>query len=117
MNRGLFWRSLVVQALAVGILFGILVALPLGDDFFEDLGFVVGPISWAACSLVTARILDLPPGLALFAALAGGVAGTLVGLVAGHGPGLGVALLVFAASCGGYDAEGDEPTATEGSQQ
>ncbi len=90
----------------MGALFLVL-ALTLDDDFFEDYGFVVGPIAWALCSLATARILSLPAGLVLFAALAGGVAGFLVALVAGHGPGLGVALLVFAASCGGYDAEQD----------
>ena len=107
MNQGLFWRSLLVQVLIVGTLFGVLVLLPLDEDFFKDYGFAVGPLAWAGCSLVTARLLSLPPGLALFAALAGGVAGTLVGLVAGHGGGMVVALLVFAASCGGYDGERD----------
>jgi hypothetical protein len=106
-NQGLFWRSLAVQALMVGALFGLLVLLPLDHDFFEDFGYLVGPLAWLACSVVTARLLSLPPGLALFAALAGGVAGGLVGLVAGHGVGLVVSLLVFAASCGGYDEERD----------
>ena len=107
MNQALFWRSLLIQALIVGALFALLVALPLEKDFFRDYGFAIGPIAWAGCSLVTARLLSLPAGLALFAALAGGVAGGLVGLVAGHGAGLGVSLLVFAASCGGYDPERD----------
>ena len=106
-NQGLFWRSLGVQALAVGALFALLLLLPLDEDVFKDYGFAIGPLSWAGCSLITARVLSLPAGLALFAALAGGVAGGLVGLVAGHGPGLLVGLLVFAASCGGYDAERD----------
>ena len=100
-------RSLLVQTLVVGALFGLLLLLPLGEDFFEDYGFAIGPVAWLCCSLVTARLLSLPAGLALFAALAGGVAGTLVGLVAGHGPGLAISLLVFAASCGGYDPERD----------
>jgi hypothetical protein len=106
----LFWTSLLVQALTVGALFAVL-AVALDKEFFEDYGFAVGPLSWAACSLLTARILALPAGLALFAALAGGVAGFLVGLLAGHLPGLAVALLVFAASCGGYDAERDAAAA------
>ena len=92
-----------MQALAVIVLFGVLLALPLDRDFFRDWGAVIGPVSWAACSLVTARALALPLGLALFAALAGGVAGLLVGLVAGHIGGLAVSLLVFAASCAGYE--------------
>ena len=107
MNQRIFWRSLVVQALIVGALFALLLALPLDEDFFEDYGFAIGPVAWLACSLATARMLSLPAGLALFAALAGGVAGGLVGLVAGHAVGLGVALLVFAASCGGHDPDRD----------
>ena len=91
----------------MGALFGLLLLLPLDEDFFSDYGFAIGPLAWLACSLVTARLLSLPAGLALFAALAGGVAGTLVGLVAGHEPGLVISLLVFAASCGGYDPERD----------
>lgn len=108
MSKGLFLRSLAVQALAVAIVFGVLVALPLGEDFFADYGWVTGPIAWIACSLVTARVLGLPVGLVLFAALAGGVAGFIVALVTSHTVGLVISLLVFAASCGGYDPERDE---------
>ncbi|HZI90590.1 MAG TPA: hypothetical protein VFD31_03055 [Thermoleophilaceae bacterium] len=107
MNQPLFWRSLGAQALAVTVLFATLLALPLDRDFFRDWGVLIGPVAWAACSLGTARLLSLPTGLALFAALAGGVAGLLVGLVAGHGGGLVVSLLVFAASCAGYEGERD----------
>jgi hypothetical protein len=108
MDKGLFLRSLAVQALAVAIVFGVLIALPLGDDFFEDYGVVTGPVAWIACSLVTARVLSLPAGFVLFAALAGGVAGALVALVTSHTVGLAIGLLVFGASCGGYDPERDE---------
>ena len=99
-----------MQGASVGVLFLVL-ALALDKDFFEDYGWAVGPIAWAACSLLTGRVLSLPAGLVLFAALAGGVAGFLVGLVAGHIVGLAVSLLVFAASCGGYDAERDAAAA------
>jgi len=107
MNQPLFWRSLGVQALAITVLFAALLALPLDRDFFRDWGVLIGPVAWAASSLVTARLLSLPLGLALFAALAGGVAGLLLGLVAGHAGGLVVSLLVFAASCAGYDRKRD----------
>jgi hypothetical protein len=102
-NKALFWRALAVQTLAVATLSGILVALPLSHDFFEDYGFVVGPLAWALCTLVTARVLSIPLAFALFAALAGGVAGGLVSLVTSHWVGVGVGLVVFAASCAGYD--------------
>jgi len=106
-DQRLFLRTLVVQALAVCGLFGMLVALPLGDDFFKEYGRYTGPIAWIGCSVFTARILSLPAGLALFAALAGGVAGLLVALVTSHAVGLAISLLVFAASCGGYDPQRD----------
>lgn len=108
MDRGLFLRSLGVQALAVATLFAVLVALPLREGFFEDWGMVAGPIAWLACSAVTARVLSLPLGLALFAALAGGVAGAIAALVTSHTVGVVISLLVFGASCGGYDPERDE---------
>lgn len=110
MDQRLFLRSLAAQAVSVGLLFLVL-AVALDDDFFEDYGWILGPVAWAGCSLLTGRILALPAGLVLFAALAGGVAGFLVGLVAGHIPGLAVSLLVFAASCGGYDPERDAAAA------
>ena len=110
MNHGLFWRSLLVQAVIVGALFALL-AFTFDREVFKDYGFAIGPIAWLGCSLLTARLLSLPAGLAMFAALAGGVAGFLVGLVAGHLPGLAVSLLVFAASCAGYDEERDPATA------
>jgi hypothetical protein len=110
-NARLFWKSLGVQAAAVAVLFGILVALPLGDDFFDDWGFAVGPIAWLACSLLTARVLALPLAYVLFAAVAGGVAGTIVLLVASHWAGMAAALLVFAASCGSYDPAAERAAA------
>jgi hypothetical protein len=107
-NARLFWKALGVQAAAVVVLSAILAALPLDEDFFDDWGFVVGPIAWFACSLVTARVLSLPLAYVLFAALAGGVAGEIVLLVTSHWAGVAAALLVFAASCGSYDAAAEQ---------
>ena len=104
MNARLFWKALVVQAVVVAIPFAIL-GLALDDDFFEDWGWLVGPIVWLACSAITGRILSLPLAYVLFSAVAGGVAGLLVMLATSHLPGLLAALLVFAASCGSYDPQ------------
>ena len=112
MNSRDFWRAAVVQALLVAALFGLLVVLPLPDDFFEDWGIVAGPVAWIACSLITGRILRLPLSLTAFAAAAGGVAGTLVGLVASHYAAFPVAVAVFAASCAGYEPEPSNGEAT-----
>jgi hypothetical protein len=110
-NARLFWQSLGVQAAAVAVLFGVLVAVSLGDDFFDDWGFAVGPVAWLACSLLTARALSLPLAYVLFSAVAGGAAGTIVLLVANHWAGFAAALLVFAASCGSYDPAAEQAAA------
>jgi hypothetical protein len=114
-NRNLFWRALGVQAVAVAVVSAVLIALPFPDDFFEDWGFLTGPAVWAACSVVTARVLSLPVGYVLFAALAGGVAGAIVFLVTSHWPGVVAGLLVFAASCASYGEGGEGETAANGS--
>jgi uncharacterized membrane protein YccC len=86
----------------------------VSHDFFDDYGFAVGPVLWLACSLVTARLLRLPLPFALFCAAAGGVAATLVLLVAGHEVGIVVGIAVFAACAAGYEApaERQEPPET-----
>jgi hypothetical protein len=104
MDKRLFWRAALVQAAAVAVVAGVLIALPVGDDFFEDYGIVAGPLAWALCAVVTALILKLPWQLALFAAAAGGVAGTLVDIAgADHWVALPIAIAVFAACSGGYE--------------
>jgi hypothetical protein len=105
-NARLFWKSLVVQAVAVAIPF-VLLALALDRDFFEDWGWAIGPVVWFACSGLTGRLLAVPLGYVLFSALAGGVAGLLVMLATSHFAGMGAALLVFAASCGSYDPDAE----------
>ena len=92
----------MVQGVVVAIPFAIL-GLALDENFFEDLGWLVGPVVWLGCSLITARILGIPLAYVLFAAVAGGVAGEIVLLVTSHWAGMIAALLVFAASCGSYD--------------
>ena len=104
MNARLFWKALAVQTVVVGIPFAVL-ALTLDHDFFEDWGWLAGPIVWLGCSAVSGRILSLPLTYVLFSAVAGGVAGLLVMLATSHTPGLIAALLVFAASCGSYDPD------------
>jgi hypothetical protein len=112
-NARIFWKALVVQAVVVAIPFAAL-GLALDEDFFEDWGWLVGPLVWLACSLVTARILDIPRAYVLFSAVAGGVAGLIVMLVATHWAGMVAALLVFAASCGSYDPRLETEAAAAG---
>ena len=113
MDARLFARAALVQAGLVAALFALLVALPLGDGFFEDYGWLTGPVAWAGCAALAGAILGLPRDLVLFAALAGGVAGLLVSLVTSHGAGLVAAVAVFGASCGGYEEAQGDPAAAD----
>ena len=99
MDFGIFWRALLVQALTVGALFGLLLALPIEREFFRDYGPVIGPLTWTAGALMTARVLSLPLKPVLLAALAAGLVGLAAGLAVGHGPGLIVSLPLFAGGC------------------
>lgn len=99
MNLRLAGKALAVQAAVLALPF-VLLALTLERSFFEDWGWLTGPVLWLLASAMTARILSLPLGYALAGALAGGLAGAIVFLVASHAAGMVAALLVFAASCG-----------------
>jgi hypothetical protein len=117
LNARLFWKALVVQAIVVAIPFAIL-GLAFSEDFFEDWGWLSGPVVWLGCSVITGRLLKLPTAYVLFSAVAGGVAGLLVMLATTHLAGIIAGLLVFAASCGSYDPKlaepaGEQPAATE----
>jgi hypothetical protein len=115
-NARLFWKSLAVQAIVLAIPFAVLAAT-LDESFFEDWGWVAGPAVWLVCSVATARILSLPLGYVLFSAVAGGVAGAIVFLVASHWAGMAAGLLVFAASCGSYDPEAEAEAQREYEEQ
>jgi hypothetical protein len=115
-NARLFWTSLAVQAIVLAVPFVVL-AVTLDESFFEDWGWLAGPAVWLACSAVSARILSLPLGYVLFSAVAGGVAGAVVFLVASHWAGMAAGLLVFAASCGSYDPEAEAEAQREYEEQ
>ena len=105
MDKGLFWRAALIQAAAIAVAAGILIALPLDEDFFDDYGIVAGPVAWVVCATITALILKLPASLAVFAAAAGGIAGVLADVAgAKHWMGVIIAIAVFGACCGGYEA-------------
>jgi hypothetical protein len=112
----LFWTSLAAQGIVLAIPFAVL-ALTLDEGFFEDWGWLAGPAVWLACSALTARIVSLPLGYVMFSAVAGGVAGAIVFLVASHWAGMAAALLVFAASCGSYDPEAEAEAQREYEEQ
>jgi hypothetical protein len=113
MDKRLFWRAAITQAVVVAVPFAIL-AVTVGEKFFRHNGIWAGPLAWIVCSAITARILRLELQLAVFAAVAGGVCAGLV-TVAGapHAVALPVAVGVFGACCGGYETALRELEATD----
>jgi hypothetical protein len=102
-----FWRALLTQGIPVAVLFAVL-AVTVPHHVFDDYGYLIGPAAWIACGALSARLLPIATTLVAFAVVAGGVAGTIVLLVANHWAGLVAGLLVFAASCAAT-VEGGEP--------
>ena len=88
----------------MALLFAALVALPLGEDFFEDYGWISGPVAWVLCSAGTAAVLSLRRALSL-PSRAEPLA--IVGVALDHTAGLIVAIAVFAAACAGYSPGGN----------
>jgi uncharacterized membrane protein len=93
------WRTILTQAITVGALFAVLLALPLPTAFFREQGVWIGPLSWLVCSLVTARLLRLSASRAVTAAIASGLAAAVVSSVAGHSAGIIAGVLVFGLVC------------------
>lgn len=99
MSRSLLLRSALLQTLLVGALSALL-ALALGSRFFTHWGWIVGPIAWLACSLVTARLLTLPWRRTLVGAVLAGLP-SIAAVAAGlHWLGDLVAIALFALWCG-----------------
>jgi hypothetical protein len=99
MDTGVLWRSALVQLIAVGVLFAIL-AIALPKSFFEDWGWLVGPIAWMLCAALTARVLKLPLGTTLLGALLAGIPDAICVIVGLHTVGDVLAIILFALWCG-----------------
>jgi hypothetical protein len=98
MDRSVFWRVVVVQALGVAVL-SVALALALPHDFFEDWGWLAGPGAWVVCALITARVVGLPSLATLIGAALAGLP-SLVAVVAGvHWLGAVLAIALFAMWC------------------
>jgi hypothetical protein len=98
-DRGVALRAGLLQAAAVALL-SIALAIALPHSFFEDWGWLAGPAAWAACALLTARLLGLPPGAALLGAALAGIP-SIVAVIAGlHWLGAAIAIVLFGLWCG-----------------
>ena len=98
MDGGLFLRTAVVQIVAVALA-SIALAVALPHDFFEDWGWISGPVVWLGCAALTARVLEIPLGPALLGAVLAGIPSAVAVLIGLHWLGVLVAVIVFAAWC------------------
>jgi hypothetical protein len=89
-------------ALQIALVFAtaLILALALPHSFFEDWGWLSGPVAWLACAAIIARILRLPITGALAGAILAGLP-SLVAVLAGvHWLGAVIAAALFALWCG-----------------
>jgi hypothetical protein len=99
MDRARAVKAALTQAAAVAVL-SIALAIALPHSFFDDYGWIAGPAAWALCALVTARVLNLPPGWTLLGAAVAGLP-SLVGVALGaHWLGAAIAIVLFGVWCG-----------------
>lgn len=98
MRFEVFWRVALVQLVAAGLL-SLLLALVFSHGFFEDWGWLTGPLSWLACAWLTARVVGLEPAPTLVRAVAAGVVSLLAVLIGLHWLGALVAVGLFAYLC------------------
>ena len=94
-NAWAFLKAVGVLAVAIAVVFALLLALPLPRDFFREWGSVTGPVAWILCSLVAGRVLGLSAGRVLGATVLSGVAAAVVGATLDHSAGLVGGLAVF----------------------
>ncbi len=98
MDLAILWRAALVQLAAVAAL-SIALALALPKSFFEDYGWLSGPLAWLLCAAVTARVLSLPLGPTLLGAVLAGLPSLLLVALGLHWAGALVAVACFAAWC------------------
>jgi hypothetical protein len=106
-DLSVLWRAALAQALTVSAL-ALALAVTVPHSFFEDWGWVAGPVIWLGCAAITAWVLRLEWRRALVGAVLSGILSALAVLVGVHWLGLVVAVGVFAAWCAW------DPTGTRG---
>jgi hypothetical protein len=98
MDAAILWRVALVQAVAVAAL-SLALAVVLPDGFFEDWGWLAGPLAWLLCAWLTAKVVGLPVAPVLARAVVAGVVSFLFVLVGLHWLGAAVAIGLLAVLC------------------
>ena len=107
MNAKTALKSGLVMFALVALLF-VLLALLLPKSFFEEWGWLSGPVAMFLCAFGTARILGLPAGRTVLGVIIAGIPGLIGVLLGVHALGTIAAILTFSIWCG----YGPEPRRT-----
>ena len=116
MDTGILWRAALLQLAAVAVL-SIALALALPDSFFEDYGWLSGPLAWLLCAAFTARVLNLRPGPTLLGAVLAGLPSLLFVVVGLHWAGAIVAVGFFAVWCARINRGAGAPSSPAASRR
>jgi hypothetical protein len=98
MNRSVLWRAALAQLVAVTALSLALVVI-LPHSFFDDWGWLTGPLAWLGCAALTARALHLDVRGVMLGAILAGIPSAIAVLAGVHWLGVAIAIAVFAAWC------------------
>ena len=98
MDRTVLWRAAVAQVVAVATL-SLILAVTLPHYFFEDWGWLTGPLGWLGCAALTAWALHLPIRPVMLGAVLAGIPSAIAVLAGVHWLGVAIAVAVFAAWC------------------
>ena len=91
-------KAFLVQVVLVAVV-SVILALLLPHSFFEDWGWLSGPVAWLACAWGTSLILSLPTGRTILGAILVGIPSILFVVLGLHWLGPLVAAVLFGAWC------------------
>ena len=91
-------KALFVQLVLVAVL-SVILALALPKSFFEDWGWLTGPLAWMLCAAATARIVGLPIVGTLVGAILVGLPAIIAVVLGLHWLGTLIAVVLFGLWC------------------
>jgi hypothetical protein len=98
MDRSILWRSAVAQLVAVAAV-SLVLAVALPHSFFEDWGWLTGPLAWVGCAALTALALRLDVRGVMVGAVLAGIPSAIAVIAGVHWLGVAIAIGAFAAWC------------------
>ncbi|MGA8219987.1 MAG: hypothetical protein WB771_15595 [Solirubrobacterales bacterium] len=99
MDGSILWRAAAAQVVAVAAV-SVILAVTLPHSFFQDWGWLTGPLAWIGCAALTAWALHLDTRAVLLGAVLAGIPSAIAVIAGVHWLGVMIAVAAFAAWCG-----------------